>query len=55
MLLEQYFHDGTKNASHSEGLDKIYFGCACGVMVIVIGNEHDNTSLNPGRGCLHLT
>ena len=26
------------------------FGCACGVMVIVVGNEHGDTSSNPRRG-----
>ena len=25
-----------------------------GVMVIVVGNGHGNTSSNPGRGCLHF-
>ena len=24
-------------------------GGACGVMVIVVGNGHDDTSINPGR------
>ena len=26
-----------------------------GVMVIVVGNEHDDTSANPGRDRLHFT
>ena len=26
-----------------------YVGGACGVMVIVVGNEHGDTSSNPGR------
>ena len=30
-------------------------GGARGVMVIVVGNEHDNTSSNPGRDQLHFT
>ena len=25
------------------------------VMVIIIGNEHNDSSSNPGRGCLHFT
>ena len=28
---------------------------ACGVMVIVIGNGHGDTSSNPGRDWLHFT
>ena len=28
---------------------------ACGVMVIVVGNGHDDTSSNPGRDWLHFT
>ena len=28
---------------------------ARGVIVIVVGNEHGDTSSNPGRGCLHFT
>ena len=27
----------------------LVFGGACGVMVIVVGNEHGDTSSNPGR------
>ena len=30
-------------------------GGARGVMVIVVGNEHDHTSSNPGRDRLHFT
>ena len=30
-------------------------GGACGVMVIVIGNGHGDTSSNPGRDWLHFT
>ena len=29
--------------------------CARGVMVIVVGNGHGNTSSNPGRDWLHFT
>ena len=28
---------------------------ACGVIVIVVGNEHGDTSSNPGRDWLHFT
>ena len=31
------------------------FGGARGLMVIVVGNEHGDTSSNPGRDCLHFT
>ena len=27
----------------------------CGVIVIVVGNEHGDTSSNPGRDWLHFT
>ena len=30
-------------------------GGARGVMVIVVGNEHGDTSSNPGRDWLHFT
>ena len=30
-------------------------GGARGVMVIVVGNGHGDTSSNPGRGWLHFT
>ena len=30
-------------------------GGACGVMVIVVGIGHDDTSSNPGRDWLHFT
>ena len=33
----------------------VIFGGACGVMVIVVGNEHGYTSSNPGREGLHFT
>ena len=33
----------------------ILMGGARGVMVIVIGNGHDDTSSNPGRDWLHFT
>ena len=31
-----------------------YLGGACGVIVIVVGNGHGDTSLNPGRDWLHF-
>ena len=31
------------------------FGGARGVIVIVVGNEHGDTSSNPGRNSLHFT
>ena len=33
----------------------IVIGGARGVMVIVVGNGHDDTSSNPGRDWLHFT
>ena len=33
----------------------IIYGGAHGVMVIVIGNGHDDTSSNPGQDWLHFT
>ena len=32
-----------------------YTGGARGVVVIAVGNEHGNTSSNPGRDWLHFT
>ena len=32
-----------------------YFGSAHGVMVIVVGNGHGDSSSNPGREWLHFT
>ena len=34
---------------------KLNCGGACGVIVIVVGNEHGDTSSNPGRDWLHFT
>ena len=31
------------------------FGGSSGVMVIVVGYRHGDTSSNPGRDCLHFT
>ena len=36
-------------------LNKYIHGGACGVMVTVVGNGHDNLNSNPGLGCLHFT
>ena len=33
----------------------VVFGGARGVVVIVVGNEHGDTSSNPGRDWLHFT
>ena len=33
----------------------MHFGGAHGVMVIVVGNGHGDTSSNPGRDWLHCT
>ena len=33
----------------------LLFGCARGIMVIVVGNGHSDTSSNPGRDWLHFT
>ena len=33
----------------------VFIGGARGVMVIVVGNGHGDTSSNPGRGWLHFT
>ena len=33
----------------------VNLGDACGVMVIVVGNGHGDTSSNPGRDWLHFT
>ena len=34
---------------------KGFFGGARGVMVIIVGNGHGDTSSNPGRDWLHFT
>ena len=33
----------------------VFIGGARGVMVIVVGNEHGDTSSNPGQDLLHFT
>ena len=37
------------------GICVIIFGGARGVMVIVVGNGHGDTSSNPGRDWVHFT
>ena len=34
---------------------KTRVSAACGFIVIVVGNEHGDTSSNPGRDWLHFT
>ena len=36
-------------------LISVYIGGARGVIVIIVGNEHGDTSSNPGRDWLHFT
>ena len=36
-------------------VDKLSEEGACGVMVIVVGIGHNNTSSNPGQDWLHFT
>ena len=38
----------------SEAINLLYGG-AGGVMVVVVGNGHSDTSSNPGRDWLHFT
>ena len=42
------------NTQHG-GARGVIYGGARGVMVIVIGNAHSDTSSNPGRDWLHFT
>ena len=43
-----------ENISVNKCLPSVIWG-ACGVIVIVVGNEHGDTSSNPGRDWLHFT
>ena len=43
------------NASLLNTLHKVRIRGARGVIVIVVGNEHGDTSSNPGRNSLHFT
>ena len=43
-----YTHTHTLTHTHTQTHTQIY-GSARGVMVIVVGNEHGDTSSNPGR------
>ena len=36
-------------------IERNHVGGALGVMVIIVGNGHGNTSSNPGRVWLHFT
>ena len=40
---------------HKQLIYTVYRGGARGVMVIVVGNGHGDTSSNPGRDWLHFT
>ena len=40
---------------HTHKVNGIFRGCTSGVMVIVVGNGHGDTSSNPGRDWLHIT
>ena len=44
-----YWHGGSFKMSHFLNFYFQIFGGARGVMVIVVGNEHGDTSSNPGR------
>ena len=50
-----FFRFSGKLYSHIHIGDYIYLGGARGVMVIVVGNGHSDTSSNPGRDWLHFT
>ena len=41
--------------THDNYLYTIITGGACGVMVIIVENGHDDTSSNSGQGWLHFT
>ena len=52
-------HTHTPAYSHIENISPLInqsrLGGARGVIVIVVGNEHGDTSSNPGRDWLHFT
>ena len=55
-LLFKYTHAHTHTHTHTHTYIYIYiYGSARGVMVIVVGNGHGDTSSNPGRDWLHFT
>ena len=49
------FHAAVDGQQYIEGYYILYLGGARGVMVIVVGNGHGDTSSNPGRDWLHFT
>ena len=57
MYARMYLHMHIFSYEHTEICVwiNIYFGGACGVMVIVVGNGHGDTSSNPERDWLHFT
>ena len=54
-LYNNYFSRLFKMFIQSCCTDRIQHGGARGVMVIVVGTGHGNTSSNPGRDWLHFT
>ena len=63
-ILEKLLYASTTNVLFYDSSDKIYIqtdgismssGGARGVVVITVGNEHGDTSSNPGRYWLHFT
>ena len=58
LLTEFFLADADKNVHHSRdngGARGVIYGGARGVIVIAVGNEHGDTSSNPGRDWLHFT
>ena len=45
-FVDKFFYLGSSVASSE---NDIQYSTTCGVMVIVVGNGHDDTSSNPGR------
>ena len=54
VMLEPFDYVQINELSSVELLVLNNFGGSCGVMVIVVGNGHGDTSLNPGRDWLHF-
>ena len=70
ILVEQHFHSNshdfnrdtkftiterTEKDTNIKSMIKKTNGGARGIIVIVVGNEHGDTSSNPGRDWLHFT
>ena len=55
ILIKKYTSSSVLPSSRRWRVLYLVNGVARGVMVIVIGNGHGNTSSNPGREWLHLT